>query len=391
MSIIDRTIFLIRENVLLILLSVCLLGCTDKYCENILDLDEVEEIELSPLTSDIEIIPIKCSIPMDEIYRMNEYGDYIFMFGNSNRVIYCVQEDTVIAVLNSVGRGYGEYSRINDFTYDENARILYVNADNKILKYSVPSMSFIESFDIDFSTDGMIALNPDELLANCAFYEDESYKEVYRGICVISTIDGSIKRRCFEMEYYNVFSFLTRDLSKEEEDILLSLGGVYENKIIAIDKTTFSSRELDCFSFSSKWRLPKNLIRILRKNTKEFKDKFRELSTYCKGCHYPAKINSELSYWCFPKENKIGREIAVIKNGNKIYRRSFCISGTNIVASPDYVKGNRCVAIIEGTPESIITDQENLSDIGHEIYDVMETQSFNNPVLLSFTIDNGLE
>ena len=123
----------------------------------------------------------------------------------------------------------------------------------------------------------------------------------------------------------------------------------------------------------------------------DIKDKFRELSTYCKGCHYTAKNNSELIYWCFPKENKIGREIAVIKNGNKIYRRSFCISGTNIVASPDYVKGNRCFAIIEGTPESIITDQENLSDIGHEIYDVMETQSFNNPVLLSFTIDNGLE
>ena len=386
----NGTFLLMRKNLLLVLLSAYLFGCSDKYSDKTLNLDEVEEIELSSITSDIKITPIKCSFPMDGIYRMNEYGKYIFLSGISNRIIYCLNEDSVISVLNAVGRGYGEYSRINDFTYDENTKILYVNADNKIFKYSVPSMSFIESVDIAFSTDGMIALNSDELLVNCAFYEDESYKNVYRGICVVSTIDGSIKKRCHEMDYYNEFCFLTRDLSRDGKEILLSLGGVYENKIIAIDESTFSSRDLDSFGFSSKWRTPKNLIRILRKNTKEFKGKYRELPTYCKGCHYPATINTKLSYWCFPKENNSSREIAVIRDGEKAYCRSFYIPGTNIKVSPDYVKGNRCVAIIEGTKESIIDESNKISDLGQYIYNAMDAQPFNNPVLLSFTIDKDL-
>ena len=40
---------------------ICISGC-NKYSESIIDLDSIEEIELSPMTSDVDIIPIKCYI-----------------------------------------------------------------------------------------------------------------------------------------------------------------------------------------------------------------------------------------------------------------------------------------------------------------------------------------
>ena len=42
-------------------------GCKERYSDNVLDFDVVEEVDLSPITSDIDIIPIKCSVPMDGI------------------------------------------------------------------------------------------------------------------------------------------------------------------------------------------------------------------------------------------------------------------------------------------------------------------------------------
>ena len=101
-------------------------GCKEKYSNNVLDFDIVEEVDLSPLTSDIDIIPIKCSVPMDGIREAKAYNDYIILEGDDQKRIYCVKEDSVISILNSVGRGHGEYTYIDDFAYDEKTHVLYV-------------------------------------------------------------------------------------------------------------------------------------------------------------------------------------------------------------------------------------------------------------------------
>ena len=107
-------------------------GCNQhKY--SVVDLDVVEELELNLQTSEVDIIPIKCSVPMDGIYRMVENGEYTFLLGNQGDVIYCMQGDTVVSILNAKGRGYGEYIQINDFVYDERSSLLYVNADKKTI------------------------------------------------------------------------------------------------------------------------------------------------------------------------------------------------------------------------------------------------------------------
>ena len=371
-------------------LSVMLLWGCNQHKYSVVDLDVVEELELNLQTSEVDIIPIKCSVPMDGIYRMVENGEYTFLLGNQGDVIYCMQGDTVVSILNAKGRGYGEYIQINDFVYDERSSLLYVNADKKIMKYNVPSMSFVGSFDIDFSCDGMIVLNNEELLVNCSFWEDKEYKEVYRGLCVVSTINGEIVKRCYELGGYGDFCFLTRDMSRINGDIVVVVNDLYNSKIIKFDEKTYSFETIESFVVTPKWRVPKKIAKNLEKRHLTLKNDYYDQKVYCKGFHYPSLFDTKTICWCFPEEYEISREVAIIKCGDSLVCRSYKIPGTNIDVNPYYVKGNTFVEIVEDEAESIIDDWDELSPLGKKIYDAMKAQPFNNPVLLSFTVDKGL-
>ncbi len=374
-----------------IILAFMMSACGDKYSENVLDLDDIEEIDLSPLTSDIEIIPIKCSVPMDGAKRMIGYEDYTFILGDAGETVYCIQGDTVIAVLNAVGRGHGEYTYIDDFTYEEKSKILYVRNDEKLLKYSVPSMSFLGSSDITYTTIGMIALNPDEILANCSFWEDDTYKECFNGLCIVSTATGEIIRRCFKFGYYDDSCLMFNELVKTEDGVLMPFCGVYKNKILLLDTTTGETKELDSFSFNENWRVPKSLIKCIKKgDSYEITQEAEKRTSFCDGCHYPIYVNSRLTYWCYPEENWHDTPILVIRDKDKFINRHFVISGTSLRINASFVKGDRFMKAFDCDPETIITDPDNASDLAKEIYRVMKAQPFNNPILLSYTVDKNI-
>ena len=54
------------------------------------------------------------------------------------------------------------------------------------------------------------------------------------------------------------------------------------------------------------------------------------------------------------------------------------------------MKDGYCFDIVEGPTEKFITDIDNLSPLGNEIYDAMKSQPFNNPIMYCFTVDKGL-
>ena len=380
----------IHKTVTLLFFLLIISGCREKYSSNVANLDSMEIIELDSTTSEFCFTPIKCSVPMDGISRTINYSDYSFYLAKSRRQIYCIENDTVIGILESVGRGRGEYVHIEDFCYDEGQKMLYVVDQKKILKYSVPSMVFIESVAINYTTDGMIALDSERLLIKCSYYTDDTYKDLYDGICVVSSITGEILSQCLEYDYYSTFCFSKSDFRKIGNNLLLPKTGPYNNTIISFDLESLSTKEIESFSFNPRWRLSKNLTRLLKKDHMKFEQDYFESNSYCNGCHYPSIVNSRLTYWCFAIDNGVNNGIVVIKNGEDNNCRSFKISGTNIKVSPRYIKDNKCYTLIEGEAESIIEDWDELSPLGKEIYETMKAQPFNNPVLLSFTVDKGL-
>lgn len=366
-------------------------GCKEKYSNNVLDFDIVEEVDLSPLTSDIDIIPIKCSVPMDGIREAKAYNDYIILEGDDQKRIYCVKEDSVISILNSVGRGHGEYTYIDDFAYDEKTHVLYVRNEKIFLKYSVPSMSFLGSSDINYTTIGMVMLNSDEILANCSFWEDDTYKEFYNGLCIISTSTGEIIKRCFESDFYDGLCLYGDDFERYKDEIIMPVAGVYNNRVVTLDPHTGITKDLDIFCFSPKWRLPKNLIKLANKwDSFNYCQEADKRTSYCDGFHMPSFINSRLTFWCYPEENHSDKPVVVIKDKDKYIKRHFFVSGTSIRINSYFIKDNHSFQVIDYDSESIITDPENVSDFGKEIYKTMKAQPFNNPILISFTVDKNI-
>lgn len=374
-----------------ILFIFFMFGCRDNYCENVLDLDEVEEVNISPLTTDIDIIPIKCSVPMDGIREVQIFEDYTFLYGLKRKEIYCVKKDTVISILKAVGRGHGEYTYIDDFTYDEKTKIMYVINDEKLLKYSVPSMTFLESLDINYTTIGMMVLNPDEILANCSLWEDDTYKEFYNGLCVVSTTTGKIIKRCFESGFYDGLCINGDDVVRYDGGIMMPVAGIYNNKVISLDINTGTIKDLDCFCYSPKWRLSNDLIKLAKKwDSFNYSMEADKRTAYCDGFHMPAIVNSRLTFWCYPEENGSDRPTVVIKDKDRYIKRHFFVSGTSLRINAYTVKDNRFIKVLCTDPETIITDPENVSDFGKEIYNAMKAQPFNNPILLSFTVDKNI-
>ena len=377
--------------VFIVIFSTFVTGCDNRYSDNIVDLDSVTELELNEINSDVKIMPIKCEDPMERIRKAVGFSDYTFLCSATKTIIYCLQNDSVISKLEAVGRGHGEYSCIDDFTYLENEKVLYINADQKIMKYSVPSMIYLGSIDFNITTDEMVALNTDELLAACSFFEDNDKKTIFRGVAVFSLKTGKIIRKLYDYDQYNSNCFLYRDLSNNDNGILMSVGGLYNNQIFKWDNTEETTKEIFSFCYNSKWRVSKRIIRFSRKDFWLFDEELMKRTVYCDGCHYPSIVNSNLVFWCFPHENNTGRQIAVIKKGEDILTRSFYISGTNITVNPFFVKDGYCFDIVEGSAENIITDKENLSPLGKEIYKTMQLQPYNNPILYCFSVDKNIK
>ena len=369
------------------LLSVVLFLCD---CENqgvVLDVDSVERIELNEHNSDIKIVPIKCDFPMDDIYRCLAFDDYTFLLSMSWKTIYCIQGDTVISVLDASGRGHGEYSYINDFTYSKEEQILYVQGDGKYYLYSVPSMSFIRSFESDITPGGMVVLNPNEFLMKCSFYDGK--EDVYRGICIVSSQTGEVLRKCSDFDYINTQWFMQRDLSLCEEGILYPINSVYNNTLVCYNEDNGRTENVFSFTYNSKWRIPKRLAKLAQKDPLFFSREYNERNLFCEGCHYPAYINSRLTFWSFPREKDDVKSIVTIVKDGEPVSRSFIVSGTDMTPSPYCISGNYCVDIIS-LDDIAITDPDNITPFALELNRIVKAQQFENPVLLYFTVDKGL-
>lgn len=351
----------------------------------VIDVDNVEWVELNEDNSDIRIIPIRCSFPMDDIIRCVGDDDYIFMLGMSRKQIYCIKGDSVVSVLDASGRGHGEYSYINDFAYSKEEQSLYVQGDGCYYLYSVPSMSFIRSFESEITPGGMIVLNSDEILMKCSFYEGK--EDIYRGVCIVSSHTGKVLKKCSDFDFINTQWFLQRDFSMCDKGYLFPINSFNNNNLVCYNAESGKVENVFSFSYNSKWRVSKRLIKLARRDPLFFSKEYNERDLYCEGCHYPAFINSKLTFWSFPREkNNVKSIVTIIQEGKPICR-SFKVSGTELNPSPYCIDGIYCVDIIKSLDEIEITDPDNISPLALELKRIVEAQQFENPVLLYFTVD----
>lgn len=364
-------------------LSLLLNGCGQ--AAKTVDVDSVETIQLRESDSDIRIIPIRCGVPMDEILRGSCYDDYTFLMGMSRNSIYCVREDTVISILEATGRGHGEYSSINDYTYSQDEHVLYVYADGKLLKYTVPEMVFLESVDMPITPSGMIVLNSNEILMNCSFME-ENGKDAYRGICVVSSQTGDVIKRCYDFDYINKKMMMQCDLTKAPGGFVFPLNSLTKNSILHYNMESESVEELFTFCFSSNWRVPRKLVKLSKRDVMLYTMEDNKETKHLEGGHYPNLIDSGLSFWCFPREDGKARPVAVVVKDGNVSCRSYVVSGTEFHPSPYFIQKGYCVDIVS-TTDLETADAGALSPLASELKRIVDAQAYDNPVLFCFKVE----
>jgi len=352
---------------------------------NVVNVDNVDIVDLNDIRSEIQILPIKCDVPMDEIDHVMAYDDYIFLLGSSWKSIYCVQKDTVISILDAAGRGRGEYSYINDFAYSQDEHILYVLADKKLMRYSVPEMDFIGSADASFTSSTMLFLNPDVILTNCSFYV-ENGKDVYGGICRVSSKTGEVLERCYDLDFMAKKMLMSWDMLPMQGGIIFPESSLTLNRIMFFDTSKGVANELFSYSFNSNWKVPKRLVRLEKKDRILYAMEAHNEPRRLEGGHFPSLNDSTLVFWCFPIEGNYGRRVAVIVRDGKVTCRSYTVDGKDFFVSPSFLQNGYCVDII--TPDLFEdVDETSLSPFAAELKRVVDAQPFDNPVFLYFKVE----
>ena len=374
----------LRSLKMLLMSGLCMMCCGCGNTSQKVDVDNVETVELT-LNSDIQIIPIRCDTPMDAVLSGISYDDYVFLMGMMRTSIYCVQEDTVVSVLNASGRGHGEYTSINDFAYSPDEKLLYVSADGKLLKYSVPEMEFLESVDISVSSSTMIVMNPEEILMSGSFYEEDK-KDFYRGICLVSSRTGEVLKRCFDFDYINKKFLMPWDITVVPGGIVFPLNSLTRNSILFYDTASGSTENLFTFSFNSKWKVPRTLVKMSRKDPMLYAMEDYKETRHLEGGHFPNITDSGLEFWCFPREDNKARQVAVIAKNGDVTCRSFIIPGTGVNPSPFFIRNGYYVDIVS-TTDLVDSDADVLSPLGWKLKGMVDSQRFDNPVFLYFKAD----
>ncbi len=375
----------LRRFVLPIVLVLIMLFVDCSEGTIVVDVDNVDIVDLNDIRQDVQIIPIKCDYPMDEIDRGIAYDDYIFLLGESMKQIYCIQKDTVISILDATGRGRGEYSYINDYAYCQYEHILYVRADKKLMRYSVPEMEFIGSTDISFTSRTMIFLNPDEILTNCSFYV-ENGKDVYGGICRVSSKTGEVLERCYDLDFMAKRMLMSWDMMPMQGGIIFPESSLTRNRIMFYDTASGFTNELFSYSFNSNWKVPRRLVKLAEKDHMLYAMEAYKDDRYLEGGHFPSLSDSALLFWCFPIEGDYGRQVAVIVKDGKVTCRSYAVAGKDRCVSPSFIHNGYFVDVIASDLFEDI-DKTSLSPFAAGLKKVVDAQPFDNPVFLYFKVE----
>ena len=125
--------------------GLMLASCGQKEPQSgiLVDDTKYQTITLEDMASELEVFKIRTdpSVLIGEFDDMQIHDDYIFL--SDYERVYCIENDSVIGVLDKRGRGHGEYTNIDRWGYLPGENALYVWNNKSMLYYSVPDFQFI--------------------------------------------------------------------------------------------------------------------------------------------------------------------------------------------------------------------------------------------------------
>lgn len=279
--------------------------------------DNVVQIELEDISSDIKLISVKSSQPMKDIFFCYNFGDYNFLLSDDYRTIYCLEGDSITSVLEKAGRGRGEYLGISTFAYSIEDSLMYVfDTSRKLYIYKGFDYEYIGQIDNLPAIKSLRVIDKDHLLAAC-YVKDNDIEERY-GHFIIDVKTGKLSERLSSMSYPGYYFHSYTHYCQFGDSIYFSVGDNIVNRIYL-----YSNGELTTqleFIYSKKLRLPKRVLVDDPDNLNEhliFNDYVKGDNRYCIGAGYPLLSNDghRIMFWSFPGKNGVD---CYSKNGHAV-------------------------------------------------------------------------
>lgn len=288
-------------------------------------------------------------MPIGGCRLMRCYGNEMLILDNNSKTIYYFEDNVLKAKLNAVGRGPGEYSDINHFTYSPKDKILYVapTADGLIIWYSVPDMKYLGQTQ-HIGMVSFIAMHNDTTFFTSLCSQD-------RDTCYIKLLDKNTGNVVSDIEEIDGYAFREAEETMESYNIHSHVYGVagYVNTIGVLSQNNEYEIKFK-YGFGDK-NIPKDILGNFRlTDIQAFIDFMKYLSekgtTSLLGVACPRIDGRAVSFWYYYAVGGTYDNFFFYKQVNKNITnlKGFYVSGLNHPIVPKCLTDDGYATIFEG-------------------------------------------
>ena len=371
---------------------ICMMSCIMLFAEckksvsneailTIKDAGDCEEVAFEDVATDIRIVPLISDEPLDGCNRVQCYGSTAFVRSNGGGCIYIFEDGKQIAKLDKIGRGPGEYNRIENFVYSPSTNILYIqNGYSSIIKYSFPELEYLGSFEI-------------RNIFGCAEHDDSTLicRMEYEGVngdYFVNSRNGQVRAM---LKKVGGFFVMNDDMGyySPKHRILPEIGSL--NTISEVPAKIGDEEKIILkYNFGKDgWpevldSIDMNDINAFLEASKQFSD--RQETLICET-RFALPTDGSISFW-YTVGLTGGSSCYFRLTGDEMVKYSgFKGTGTiNGITPTGLTNDGAYVHIFEGIPESIFDDSGKRSSFTADLENAMKAQAFNNPVLVFYKI-----
>ena len=373
-----------RKVLLEMPIILAFIGCKDDTSDVlVVNDDDAQEVWFEDVTSNVKVVPLKSKEPIGSIKNLLCIDNEIIALDNDNSTIYYFDNGTLVSKMNHLGRGRGEYLEIRRYTYSPSRKEMYVISGKSILRYSVPSMQYVGTTQVEGNINYLSIHDNDNFFA--------SFNAEGKSMTALIDIrTGKVTKKIEQISSYN----------NEESDISMSSYSMknhyyakedYINTIVSVNQDN-EAKTLLRYNFGDK-SIPEKYINYdpgdLQIIAELFEYMMENGNTRLQGNQYLKIKGDNISFWYYHSTGSIGEKYYYQYNINsKISTnlKGFRIKGISRPVLPFAVTDDGYVALFEGDPNWFKTDEDK-SPLAQQILEGMEKQEMNNPVLLFYEIN----
>lgn len=385
-----------RKSILVLALLSLLTGCSNnKSTALLLPDDIIEEVNFEDIACDVQVFSLKSPYLMKGIEMLYGIDDLIFGISEDHRTIYWIKGDSVIAVLEKYGRGHGEYTYINDFTYYPHDSILYVHTiDDRLMRFQGLNGKYLGECSEFQGNTGMHAIDSRTLLANGSYDGEDGL--IHQGLFLIDAETGVLGKMICPMDYaQGLFNNDETRNYQSGDSIWFIVPGPGDDDNVVYMFLNDSARAVLSFRYDEKWRIPesvllrelsvsyRNDINYIMQKLQPMMD-YRLKESYCNGGYDLIYSKDRMMFWSFAEMPQA--ILNVIKDKKDVSRHLVILPGFEGYVYPTFMFEDYYVTTFN-TPFGIdIADEEKLTPLGKQIKKEIDS-SDGNPVFLMYHIN----